>query len=161
MNLYLLRHADAEDFAASRKDFDRALSERGREVMEVVAAAFERVAEPKTIWHSPYLRAKETALFIAGKMPKAKIRESPMLVPEADPREIFVALGGGKTGDVLLVGHQPHLGRALGLAVTGSADIEIPMHKGSIARVSFSGTRPSPPGSLKWLISPSLAQQLR
>jgi phosphohistidine phosphatase len=161
MNLYLLRHADAEDFAASRKDPDRSLSAHGREVMEVMAAAFERVGEPKTIWHSPYARAKETALFIALKMPKAKIRETPMLVPEADPREIFVALAGGKGGDVLLVGHQPHLGRTLGLAVTGNADVEIPMHKGSIARVSFPGSHPSPPGSLKWLLSPSLAQHVR
>lgn len=159
MNLFLLRHADAEDVSSTGKDADRALSARGREQMEVVAKAFARVGEPNEIFHSPLRRAKETAEFVAAQIPKAKLTSVAWLVPDADPRLGFDEIRGG--GDVLWVGHQPHLGRVLGYSVTGSADAEIPMKKAAIARISFSGTHPSPPGTLKWLISPALAQRIR
>ncbi len=129
--------------------------------MEAVSAAFEKVADPQVIFHSPLVRARETAEFISTRIPKAKLKATPLLLPDADPREIFIALARGKGTDALLVGHQPNLGRVLGLAVTGNAEVEIPMQKASIARVSFSGSHPSPPGTLKWLIAPSLAQKIR
>ena len=162
MNLYLLRHADAEEASKSGKDADRALSQSGRETMEIVAAAFARLAEPALIVHSPLRRARETAEFVAARLPKAKVAEAPWLVPESDPREGFEQTAAkGRSGDVLWVGHQPHLGRALGFAVTGSIDVELPMKKAAFARVSFSGSHPSPPGSLKWLVSPGVAQKIR
>ena len=160
MNLYLLRHADAEDASSTGKDSDRAPSARGREVMKVVGAAFARVAEPAEIFHSPLRRARETAEFVGAALSKAKLVEVPWLTPESDPRIAFDEIRA-RRGDVLWVGHQPHLGRALGYAVTGSDDAELPMRKASIARVSFSGSHPSPPGTLKWLMSPGLAQHIR
>jgi len=160
MNLYLLRHAEAEDASSTGKDADRALSDRGREVMKVVGAAFARVAETDEIFHSPYRRARETAELVGVALPKAKLIEVPWLAPESDPRIGFDEIRA-RRGDLLWVGHQPHLGRALGYAVTGSDEAELPMKKASIARVSFSGSHPSPPGSLKWLISPGLAQKIR
>ena len=161
MNLYLLRHGDAEDSAKSGKDADRALSERGREVMEVVAVAFSRVAKAQAIWHSPLRRAKETAEFIAARFPKASLTATPALAPDADPRKVLVELARDRWEDVVLVGHMPHLGLLLGLAVTGREDVDVPIKKAAIARVSFGGSHPSPPGDLKWVMSPSLAQKIR
>lgn len=160
MNLYLLRHADAEVASSTGKDADRALSAKGRDVMKVVGGAFARVAEPAEIFHSPLRRARETAELVAAHLPNAKITEVPWLTPESDPRLAFDAIRS-RRGDLLWVGHQPQLGRALGYAVTGSDEAELPMKKAAIARVSFSGTHPSPPGTLKWLISPGLAQHIR
>ena len=160
MNLYLLRHAEAEDGSSTGKDADRALSARGRDMMKAVGAAFAVVADPAEIFHSPLRRARETAELVAAHLPKAKLAEVPWLTPESDPRTAFDEIRA-RRGDVLWVGHQPHLGRALGYAVTGSGEAEIPMKKASIARVTFSGSHPSPPGTLKWLISPGLAQKIR
>jgi phosphohistidine phosphatase SixA len=128
--------------------------------MKVVAAAFAKVAEPAEILHSPLRRARETAEFVAALLTGAKVTEVPWLTPESDPRVGFDEIRV-RRGDLLWVGHQPHLGRALGYAVTGTEEAEIPIKKAAIARVSFSGTHPSPPGSLKWLISPALAQRIR
>ncbi len=161
MNLYLLRHADAEDSAKTGKDADRALSARGREVMEVVAAAFSKVGKAQSIWHSPLRRAKETAEFVAARFPKATVTSSASLAPNADPRKILVELARERWEDVVLVGHMPHLGLLLGLAVTGREEIDVPMKKAAVARISFGGSHPSPPGDLKWLISPSLAQRIK
>jgi phosphohistidine phosphatase SixA len=160
MNLYLLRHADAEVASSTGKDADRALSAKGRETMKVVGAAFARVAEPAEIFHSPLRRARETAEFVAAQLPGASLTEVPWLTPESDPRIAFDEIRA-RRGDLLWVGHQPHLGRTLGYAVTGTEEAEIPMKKASIARISFSGTHPSPPGTLKWIISPGLAQRIR
>jgi len=160
MNLYLLRHAEAQDASSTGKDADRPLTAKGREVMKIVGAAFALVADPAEILHSPLRRARETAEFVAVHLPKAKVTEVPWLTPESDPRLAFDGIRD-RRGDLLCVGHQPNLGRALGYAVTGSDDAELPMKKASIARISFSGSHPSPPGTLKWLISPGLAQHIR
>jgi len=161
MNLYLLRHADAEESAKSGKDADRALSARGREVMEVVAAAFAKVGKAQAIWHSPLRRAKETAEFIAARFPKATMTVTPSLAPSADPRKALLELSRDRWEDVVLVGHMPQLGLLLGLSLTGREEIDLPMKKTAIARISFDGSHPTPPGDLKWLISPSLAQKIR
>jgi phosphohistidine phosphatase len=161
MNLYLLRHADAEDSAKSGKDADRALSAKGREVMEVVATGFAKIGKAQAIWHSPLRRAKETAEFIAARFPKAAMTVTAALAPNADPRKILVELSRDRWEDVVIVGHMPHLGLLLGLAVTGREEIDVPMKKSAIARISFDGSHPSPPGDLKWLISPSLAQRIK
>ena len=161
MNLYLLRHADAEEAARSGKDADRALSGKGREVMEVVAAAFAKVGKAQAIWHSPLRRAKETAEFVAARFPKAVLTSTAALAPSADPRKILLELSRDRWDDVVLVGHMPHLGLLLGLAVTGQEEVDVPMKKAAVARVSFPGSHPSPPGELKWVLSPSLAQRIR
>ena len=129
--------------------------------MEVVAAAFSKVGKAQAIWHSPLRRAKQTAEFVAARFPKAALTSSAALAPNADPRKVLVELARDRWDDVVLVGHMPHLGRLLGLAVTGREDADVPMKKAAIARISFAGSHPSPPGDLKWLLSPSLAQKIR
>ena len=44
-----------------------------------------------------------------------------------------------KDVDVLLVGHQPHLGRLFGRLATGRANLEIPMKKASLAAFEVDG----------------------
>ena len=163
MNLYLLRHAEAEDAVPSGKDADRPLTPHGREVMEIVAAAFAKIGKAQAIWHSPLRRAKETAEFLASRFPKAAITSARSLAPDADPRKVLVELARDRWDDVVLVGHLPHLGKLLALAVTGDEEsaAEIPISKATLARISFSGSHPSPPGDLKWLVSPALAQRIR
>ena len=129
--------------------------------MEVVAAAFAKVGKAQAIWHSPLSRAKETAAFLAARFPKASLASTAALAPNADPRKVLVELSRDRWDDVVLVGHMPHLGLLLGLAVTGHEDVDVPMKKAAIARISFSGSHPTPPGDLKWVLSPSLAQRIR
>ena len=137
MDIWLLRHAEAEDRAASGRDADRTLTPAGLRRAQAVARGLA-LLEPSIarVVSSPYLRARQTADAAARALGIAEIAESRGLEPEAEPEEILNELGEA-SGDVLLVGHQPHLGALLGRLVAG--DAEIPLQKAGIARVTMAG----------------------
>jgi phosphohistidine phosphatase len=72
MRLYVMRHGPAEDRAATGRDFDRALTGPGR---EVVARAARALADDRPsggalrVLSSPYRRARETAEIVAAISP--------------------------------------------------------------------------------------------
>jgi phosphohistidine phosphatase len=139
MDLWLLRHAAAEERARSGRDSDRALTPEGLLRAEAVGRGLARL-EPgvSRIVTSPYLRARQTAEAAAKALgiPARSLRESDALLPERDPEEILLEVVESES-DVLLVGHQPHLGNLLGRLVAGRA--EIPIKKASVARVTLTG----------------------
>src|SRR5687768_13625549 len=62
----LLRHGIAEEAEAAKKDADRSLTERGHARMRSIARGLERLApDMQAIYCSPYLRAVQTALWVA------------------------------------------------------------------------------------------------
>jgi phosphohistidine phosphatase len=137
MELWLLRHAAAEDRARSGRDEDRALTPEGLARAEAVGRGLA-LLEPgiSQIVTSPYRRARQTAE-AAAKALGIPISESQALEPERDPEEILVEVSD--SGDaVLLVGHQPHIGALLGLLVAGPGR-DLPMKKASVARIAVHG----------------------
>jgi len=140
MDVWLLRHAAAEDRAPSGRDADRQLTAEGRRRARAVGKGLA-VLEPgiARIVTSPYVRARQTADAAAEALGlPGSLSESRALEPERNPEEILREITAGGDGDVLLVGHQPHLGALLGLLVGGS-ELEIPMRKASVARVTVEG----------------------
>src|SRR5258707_14958842 len=105
MNVFLFRHAEAEDRSSTGKDADRVLSRKGRESAKVVAAALARLEQIEAIWHSPMARAKETASFAVKEFSKASLWETPSLLPEASPNQVLDEISHRQPGEVLLVGH--------------------------------------------------------
>jgi phosphohistidine phosphatase len=141
MEIWLLRHAMAEERASSGRDEDRALTSDGKARAEAVARGLAKL-EPgiEAVITSPYRRARQTAEPAARALElSARIRESEALEPSADPGRILEELAAEEAESVLLVGHQPHLGALLGLLVAGKEDLEIPMKKAAVARVEVSG----------------------
>ena len=141
MDIWLLRHAAAEDRAASGKDADRSLTREGRDRARRVGRGLATLApDISRIVTSPYRRARQTAEAAAEALGKAEaLEESAALEPGRDPEEILGELGEERDGDVLLVGHEPHLGELLGLLVLGREGRAIPLKKASAARVSWEG----------------------
>ena len=137
MDLWLLRHAAAEDRARSGRDADRVLTPEGLARAEAVARGLATL-EPgiARIVSSPYLRARQTADAAAKALGIRKIFESRALEPERDPEEILEE-AGESSGGVLLVGHQPHLGGLLGRLIGGGS--EIPLKKAGIAQITLTG----------------------
>ena len=160
MNLFLFRHAEAEDRSSSGKDEDRVLTRKGRDSAKAVAALLGRLEKIEAIWHSPLARAAETASFAAKEFPSAELRETSSLLSEAPAMRVLDEISGRKPGDVLLVGHQPHLGELLSLCVSGREGSSIPMRKASLARIKFPGSHASPPGKLIYVVSPEMAAKL-
>jgi phosphohistidine phosphatase len=112
MELILWRHADAEDGAP---DLARRLTKKGHKQAERVADWLrKRLPEDYELISSPATRAKETAEAL-GKM-----RIDDALAPGASPSAIVKAAGWPHRGrTVVIVGHQPDLGRALAHLVAG------------------------------------------
>ena len=145
MEIWLLRHASAEDRAESGRDPDRTLTEDGHKRAREVARGLAEL-EPgiELILTSPYERARQTAEPVARALRlTSKLRETQALEPQSDPQEILDEVRGEHADGVLLVGHEPHLGALLGLLVSGRAGLEIPMKKAAVARLTWEGSGPA------------------
>lgn len=114
MDLLLWRHAEAEE--ASTDDLNRRLTERGERQARSMAQ-WIRNHQPKDlrIVVSPAVRCQQTAQ--ALKLPFETVRK---LGPEACVSELMAATGWpAAQGAVLVVGHQPTLGRMAALLLAG------------------------------------------
>lgn len=113
MDLLLWRHAEAED---GEDDLKRRLTERGQKQARTMAA-WIHAHQPKDlrIIASPAIRTQQTAE--ALKLPFETQRK---IGPEACVSELIAASGWPQaTGSVLLIGHQPSLGRLAALLLAG------------------------------------------
>lgn len=132
MDLILWRHADAE---AGRDDAARRLTPKGAAQAEQMAAWLDaRLPANAKLLVSPAVRAQQTAERLAREA-----HTSEQVSPGAQPADILRAVGwpDGR-GTVVVVGHQPTLGAAAALALTGKATAW-PMKKGSIWWISTRG----------------------
>lgn len=125
MDLLLWRHAEAED---GEDDMKRRLTERGRKQAQVMAG-WIRDHQPKDlrIIVSPAIRTQQTAE--ALQLPFETHRK---IGPDACVSELIAASGwpqGG--GAVLIVGHQPSLGRLASLLLAGQ-EAEWSIKKGAL-----------------------------
>ncbi len=120
MQLYLIRHAHALD---GLDDQARPLSAKGRQQVKRLAKFLRAsgACAPAEIWHSPLVRAAQTAELLArGLKREFPRREVAGLAPHDDPREIAARLARTKKS-VALVGHEPHLSALASLLVVGEA----------------------------------------
>ena len=116
MELILWRHADAEN---RLPDDARRLTDKGRRQAGKMAAWLEsRLPASYRVLTSPAARARETA---AALTDKAVIETA--LSTSATPQSVLQAAGWPRgKGVVVVVGHQPTLGSAAALALTGTAE---------------------------------------
>ena len=111
--LILLRHGKAEAGAASGRDFDRALTSRGRRDALIVARALDQAGvRPDLVLVSPAARAAQTWEAMAEVFPHARVEQTPELY-EINPDAILsLARGdGAAAATVMVVGHNPGLGQ--------------------------------------------------
>jgi len=137
MNLYLLRHAEAEQEAAS--DGERQLTERGRGQARTIGRFCARNdLYPATIITSPLARAQQTAKIVADEL---KIANRVQVCGFATAgMTLEGALNGLKSftdhSSVLLVGHEPDFSGFVA-ALIGCKEESIRFRKASLAKVTL------------------------
>lgn len=153
MELILWRHADAQDGPV---DLKRELTDKGRRQAGKVARwLLPRLEGDWRVLVSPAERAKQTADALEIEY---EIRAS--LGPSASP-EALIREAGWPAGEanVIIVGHQPTLGRLAARLLTGQ-ERELAVKKGAIWW--FSGKRATPPGTgetlLRAVVGPDFAR---
>lgn len=114
MDLILWRHADAEN---GIPDADRRLTNKGRKQAERMAAWLtKRLPADYVVLASPARRAQETARALTRNY-ETRADVGTLATPHA----ILKAAGWPRSDSaVVIVGHQPVLGQAAALALTGS-----------------------------------------
>jgi phosphohistidine phosphatase len=114
MDLILWRHADAEDGV---RDEERRLTAKGKEQAGRMASWLKRqLPRDALILVSRARRAQQTAQALGRKF-----KTSEAVGPEATPQSVLEAADWPRgAGTVLVVGHQPTLGQAAALALTGT-----------------------------------------
>ncbi len=122
MDLILWRHAEAEEATALLPDLKRRLTHRGEKQARAVARWLaERQPKHLTVLVSPAVRCQQTAHALAQRF---EIEAG--IGPGADVAELIKAanwpegpLPRQRSGTVLLIGHQPSLGRLAALLLSG------------------------------------------
>lgn len=121
MNLILWRHAEAIDLGVPvtpgcKRDLERALTERGRQQADATAQWLKKNIKRKLrVICSPALRTVQTA---SAYTDKPEIIDD--LSPLADASHVLGAINWPQGDDVLVVGHQPWLGRVASLLLAGN-----------------------------------------
>ena len=128
MELILWRHAEAEDGGAGMSDAKRRLTARGDKQAHDVAKWLKAHLPKKTrILVSPATRTQQTAHALA--LPFAV---EPKIAVGADAADLIAAANWPQQSDaVLLVGHQPTLGRLAALLLSG-AEADWSVKKGAV-----------------------------
>ncbi len=138
MEIYLVRHGIAEDFAEN--DAARRLTAEGIAKTTRVAKGFaKRVPDVDLIIHSPYKRAKETAKIFAEFYPAAMLKEGKGLTPLDKARSALPLLSEAHGKRVMLVGHEPHMSSLASLLITGSERPVLEFRKAGIAGIACPG----------------------
>lgn len=117
MNLWLLRHGEAEPIQTS--DIARNLTRTG--VQEVLNTAQTLQKVPLDIvLHSPYARALQTAQLVCEEMGyQGEVVQVDWITPDDNPKQVIKRLEPYEGKNILIVSHQPLLGRLVGLLTEG------------------------------------------
>ncbi len=163
MELYIVRHGIAVDREDPKcpADPERFLTDEGIEKSRQVAKGVVEVASvPDLILTSPYLRAVQTAELFADALEfsRNKIRKSDLLLPGAEPLQLFRELAKDKDlSSVFVFGHAPHLDDLIATAIGTKHHISS-LKKAGVAFVELKRLVP-PSGELVWLATPKLLRK--
>ena len=112
---------------------------------------------PDLILTSPLRRAQETAAIAAEVLGCKRVVETRNLLPGASPELVWKEIGNShKVEQVLLAGHQPHLGSLIGLLL--EAPVMVDLKKGSLVRIATQARLGPPRGVLKWMLTTKVAK---
>ncbi len=156
MELLLWRHAEAADAAPGQADLKRRLTARGEKQAHRVAHWLrENDPRPLRILVSPATRCQQTAHPLA-----LPFETEARLAPDADVADLLAAAnwpdGYGKHGGtVLLLGHQPALGRLAALLLSGQ-EADWTIKKGALWWFSSRSREGASRTSLHCVVSPEM-----
>jgi phosphohistidine phosphatase len=155
MNIYLIRHAEAEQTSEGKPHEERALTTNGIEIIKSSIELWKKFIDNfDIILTSPLKRAKQTANILHSYFKS-----------EFDVVEEIILLNGGLTEDLLsvarslnlneiaMVGHQPDLGIHVARMI-GTIDSNFIISPAAIAKIHFKERPEIGKGILEFLLPP-------
>jgi len=153
MQLYFLRHGEADWPDWKKSDDERPLTDFGKKEMRDVGKFLARLkVRPDLIVTSPLPRASQTAE-IAAEYLKVKLGEDELLAPGFGMSELQTILKRHPAKAMMLVGHEPDFTSV----ISGLTGASLKLSKAGVALVD---TDPdSEQGRLLWLFPPKIARK--
>jgi phosphohistidine phosphatase len=157
MDCLLVRHGIAvarEEWEG--KDVDRPLTEDGRRRVRQVAAGLRRLdVRPTVIYTSPARRAVETAQLLHDLLARPSLMQlRDELLPEASPAQVDRLLRDlPPKSCAICVGHEPQLGMAASVLLSGRVSTSFPLKKGGACLIELSIPAKPGRGVLRWWLT--------
>ena len=155
MQLYFLRHGEADWPGWTKPDDERPLTDFGKKEARQVGRFLNRLkVKPDWIVTSPLPRALQTAE-VAAEQLKTKLRRDEALEPGFGISELRTVLKRHHSKVLMLVGHEPDFSSVIS-AVTGAS---LKLSKAGVALVDFDPETER--GRLFWLFPPKIARKAK
>ena len=153
MNIYLIRHGEAEKIEMGKKDFDRELTAAGRNKFRNAAEHWKNIIPSfDYIITSPLIRALQTAQILGDVFGYSKEIITDKKISPGGNTEALVEIANSLEGEeIVFVGHQPDFAEHLSKLLSRE-EILVEFKKGTIAKVSFNNKVRLSKGMLEFLI---------
>lgn len=165
MELLVVRHAIAEEreaFAATgRDDAERPLTADGARKMRRTARGLHAlVPSVDAIVSSPLARASETAEILRREYEVDEVHTADVLTPGTPVQDVVSWLERYDREVVMLVGHEPQLGRLVTYIVSGVDQPGVEVKKGAACLIELDAPPKAGKARLLWAIPPSVLRDL-
>jgi phosphohistidine phosphatase len=155
MQLYFLRHGEADWPGWTKPDDERPLTDFGKKEVRQVAKFLNRLkVKPDLIVTSPLPRALQTAE-VAAEQLKTKLRQDEALEPGFGISELSTVLKRHRSKVLMLVGHEPDFSSVIS-ALTGGF---LKLSKAGVALIDIDPETEK--GRLLWLFPPKFARKAK
>jgi len=153
MELYFLRHGEADWPDWNKPDDERPLTKHGKKEMREVAKYLDRLkVRLNLIVTSPLSRAAQTAEIAADYL-KAKLRKDELLAPGFGMSELRTVLKRHHAKALMLVGHEPDFTNV----ISGLTGASLKLSKAGVALLDVNPEFEE--GKLLWLFPPKFARK--
>jgi len=149
MKLYLLQHGIA---LSEDKDPEKSLSPEGKEETQRIAEFLKtKSIKVDAVWHSPKLRAAQTAQILANSIFCSEIQERDNLNP-LDSVKSFPEEIKSLNKDLMIIGHLPFLQKLASLLLSRSETNQFISFKNSgVVCLEYTDT-----WKIAWMVTPFL-----
>ena len=158
MELFFMRHAEAERRELYPDDRQRPLTALGRQRHQCVVRALMPLLQPLDhLLSSPVLRARQTAEIVAAAVPCATAMQETSVLAEACTVGAVLHLlqGYPHQARILCVGHEPNMSKLSAVFLDGEGRSAIAFQAGSILGLTFSGYPTPGQGTLRFFLRPA------
>ena len=159
MDCVLVRHGIAvERDEWEGSEADRPLTERGEKRVAQMAAGLSRLdVQPTHVLSSPLIRAIETAKIVHNSLRVlVAVQIVDALLPDAPPNRLLSILHDlPPESCVICIGHEPQLGMAASVFLSGRATTSFPLKKAGACLIELSIPPKPGQGVLRWWLTPS------
>lgn len=133
MKFYLMRHGEAETYAAS--DQARQLTNRGsQQIRERILTLNESLSDIDCIVHSPFVRTTQTAEIVAEVLNIEKVISSNLWIPNADTQYSIESVEEFVETPTIFITHMPLIASVEAMCI-GNNSYPLPFECGEISEL--------------------------